>query len=333
MSKKGEFRQFHLGFWTASNVEDLDPIEKLLYIYMITSPKSNMEGVYKTTLRRIAFETGIDRDMIPKISARFEESGIGGIYQDGSTTWVVVSHAPEFMTASPSIQTYFSENVGRVPADVVEFMDKAGYRWPKWAEKPVSETPPTQGVDTPTTPPPHPVHTVGTPWVHTVSDTDTNTNTKTDTKTDTDQVRSDEREPGTDLTATTGETKQPKPMPPLKDPIAAKWEDALTAIQPPDTWSNFAQERRQCVNLAKRSANMLGQSPYRSPDELIQSVIAEYRRLKDEAKRSDTYWRNAPYTPGAVLTRWSQIWESLASRYEDDAKQQAFSESISEVVF
>lgn len=133
--------------------------------------------------------------------------------------------------------------------------------------------------------------------------------------------------------ATASEARKPRPMPPLKDPIAAKWEKALTDIQPPDTWSSVPKERKQCGELAKKTPNMLSQSPFATSEELIQAVIAEYRRLKGAAKTTDTYWRNAAYTPSAVLTRFPEIWQSLAQRYETHEKQAAYAESLQEVTF
>jgi hypothetical protein len=179
MSRKGEFRQFHLGFWTSADVEDLDPIEKLLYAYMITSPKSNMEGVYKTTMRRIAFETGIDKDMIMRISARFEAAGIGGVYNGESGVWIVASHAPQFMNSSPNVKTYFHANMADLPEEILHFMNSVGYKWPTWYDKDGAASPyqgATQGL-----PRGYPLEGATQGQHDTDTDTDTDTKTKTDT--------------------------------------------------------------------------------------------------------------------------------------------------------
>lgn len=116
---------------------------------------------------------------------------------------------------------------------------------------------------------------------------------------------------------------------PLKDTTSAMWEAALTAIQPSDTWGDYGKERKHCGYLAKRSRGMLQQSPYESMEELIQAVIEEFRKLKRNAKQSDAYWSNAPYTPSSVMTRWPQIWHGLAKEHERNVRTQRDAEMYS----
>lgn len=59
-------------FWKDNYVVDLDPIEKLLFIYLLTNPNTNIAGAYEINVRQIAFDTGIDKDMVLKIINRFE---------------------------------------------------------------------------------------------------------------------------------------------------------------------------------------------------------------------------------------------------------------------
>lgn len=69
MSKK---RSVDTHFWNDNYVVDLDPIEKLLFLYFLTNPMTNMLGVYEIPLRRIAFDTGLDSDMVKKLIDRFD---------------------------------------------------------------------------------------------------------------------------------------------------------------------------------------------------------------------------------------------------------------------
>lgn len=55
-------------------VIELDPIEKLLFMYFLTNPLTNVAWIYEISLRRIAFDTWIDKDMVQKIIGRFTES-------------------------------------------------------------------------------------------------------------------------------------------------------------------------------------------------------------------------------------------------------------------
>jgi hypothetical protein len=59
-------------FWKDTYVTDLDPVEKLLFLYLLTNPRTNIAGIYEVSIREIAFDTGIDKDMVAKIIERFQ---------------------------------------------------------------------------------------------------------------------------------------------------------------------------------------------------------------------------------------------------------------------
>ncbi len=67
-----KLRSVNTHFWSDTYIADLDPIEKLLFIYLLTNEQTNMLGIYELHARRIAFDTGIDKDMVLKIFSRFE---------------------------------------------------------------------------------------------------------------------------------------------------------------------------------------------------------------------------------------------------------------------
>jgi hypothetical protein len=142
MSSKGEFRQFHTAFWTSPYVEGLDPSEKLLYAYFIAGPMSNMEGVYRTTVRRVSFETGLEREAVTRIAKRFEEAGKAGLYfESDSTCWVVVSNATDHMTSSPTVRKHAQDLYASLPAEVHEYMKSIGYHYLGGAEVEGKEQP------------------------------------------------------------------------------------------------------------------------------------------------------------------------------------------------
>ncbi len=64
-------RMIKTKFWEDNYSIDLDPIEKLLFLYLLTNPMTNVCGVYELPLRRMAFDTGIDKEMVSKILNRF----------------------------------------------------------------------------------------------------------------------------------------------------------------------------------------------------------------------------------------------------------------------
>jgi len=52
---------------------DLDPIEKLLRIYLLSNDKLWVCWIYELSLKKMWYDTWIDRDMIAKILVRFEK--------------------------------------------------------------------------------------------------------------------------------------------------------------------------------------------------------------------------------------------------------------------
>jgi hypothetical protein len=107
-------RYINTRFWDDSYVIDLDPIEKLLFIYFLTNPLTSIVGAYEISARRIAFDTGIDRDMVPKILKRFEESG-KIFYVDG---WIVIKNFIKHQSINPKIVSGIRNELMNLPAPV-----------------------------------------------------------------------------------------------------------------------------------------------------------------------------------------------------------------------
>jgi hypothetical protein len=72
MSKK---RYFDTKFWSDGYIEGLDPIEKLLFLYLLTNERTNVAGVYELPRKIMSVETGIEISMLDNILARFEAEG------------------------------------------------------------------------------------------------------------------------------------------------------------------------------------------------------------------------------------------------------------------
>lgn len=67
-----KLRSINTAFWSDPFIEDLSVSEKLLYIYLITNEKTNMLGIYEVSIKKISFETGIDKGTVEKALKRFE---------------------------------------------------------------------------------------------------------------------------------------------------------------------------------------------------------------------------------------------------------------------
>lgn len=70
-----KLRSINTSIWSDTWFEDLETDQKLLFIYLITNDKTNMLGVYETSIKKISFETGITKARIEKSFVDFENVG------------------------------------------------------------------------------------------------------------------------------------------------------------------------------------------------------------------------------------------------------------------
>lgn len=106
-----KLRSVNTHFWDDSYVVNLDPIEKLLFLYFLTNPLANIAGAYEISLRRVAFDTGIDQDVIAKILVRFEAAD-KMIFRDG---WIFIVNFIKNQSLNPKIVKGIEESAKCCP--------------------------------------------------------------------------------------------------------------------------------------------------------------------------------------------------------------------------
>ena len=70
-----KLRSLSTAFWSDPFIEELTPQQKLLFIYLVTNDKTNMLGIYESTVRKMSFETGIDKKNIESALNEFKSKG------------------------------------------------------------------------------------------------------------------------------------------------------------------------------------------------------------------------------------------------------------------
>jgi uncharacterized protein (DUF1697 family) len=81
------FRQIHVSIWKDGWFLDLEPDEKLLFIYLFSNESTSLSGMYRLSKKIIAFETCIDKKRIDEILAKFETDN--KVHYEGDVVWVV----------------------------------------------------------------------------------------------------------------------------------------------------------------------------------------------------------------------------------------------------
>lgn len=115
MSKE---RYLNTKFWDDNYIVNLDPTEKLLFIYLLTNPLTNIIGIYEIAIRRIAFDTGIDQDMVLKILDRFERDNKIK-YSQG---YIVIRNFIKHQKNNPSINKGIETSLQDVPEELLEWI-------------------------------------------------------------------------------------------------------------------------------------------------------------------------------------------------------------------
>lgn len=99
-------------FWEDNYTANLDPIEKLLFLYCLTNSSTNICGIYQITLKKIAVETGIDKEMVEKILTRFERDS-KVVYRDG---WLALKNFIKHQNQkSPQVKKGIERELELVP--------------------------------------------------------------------------------------------------------------------------------------------------------------------------------------------------------------------------
>ena len=157
------------GFWEDQWVETLAPLEKYLYLYLITNPLTNIAGVYKITLKRIAYDTGLQPEAITEILARFEAAKKAYLHGE----YIVLPAWPKHqrLDGRSKLKVGVDKVLDGLDMEMLKFLGVVGYRY-----------------DTPKIPIPHgyPMDTLSIPYGYPSSYSDPDTDSDTDTDPDPD---------------------------------------------------------------------------------------------------------------------------------------------------
>ena len=123
MAKK---RQINTKFWDDQYISNLDPTEKLLFLYLLTNPLTEMCGIYEIQVRRMALDTGIDKDMIPKIFSRFADAG--KIFYINNN-WVYVRNFQKHQAVNDSIKIGIKRTLEEIPVEIMQVVCSINTEW------------------------------------------------------------------------------------------------------------------------------------------------------------------------------------------------------------
>src|SRR3990167_1946209 len=104
-------RMINTRFWVDDYITHLDPIEKLLFLYFLTSPYTDICGIYEVPLKHVALDTGIDKEMVEKIIKRFTKDK--KIYYEKG--WVGIVNFTRHQQRNPKVDRGIEIGLDKAP--------------------------------------------------------------------------------------------------------------------------------------------------------------------------------------------------------------------------
>ena len=107
-------------FWTDPFVlDELNPIDKLVFLYLLTNPYTDISGVYELPIKVMAVETGVDRDNLERvILPRFEAAGKLK-YKNG---WVAMKNFIKHQAINPKVERGIEIGLNKAPKEMCDFV-------------------------------------------------------------------------------------------------------------------------------------------------------------------------------------------------------------------
>ena len=119
-------RYIDTSFWDDSWVQELDPSEKLLYIYLLTNPLTNIAGVMELTTKRICFDTGFNSDTVGHILTKFEQAR--KVYKYNN--YIIIRNFPKHQQLeNDKIVKGIASILSKLPDDVLNYLEEIDYQF------------------------------------------------------------------------------------------------------------------------------------------------------------------------------------------------------------
>jgi len=115
-------RYINTRFWIDGYIEACSIDEKLVFLYLITNPKTDICGIYELPLSHVIAETGVTRERVLEIFEKFQKDD-RILYMDG---WMVVKRFIEHQNLNPSIVEGIKRGLESCPKKI---LDSLGTAW------------------------------------------------------------------------------------------------------------------------------------------------------------------------------------------------------------
>lgn len=107
-------------FWSDDFILDLRADEKLLFLYVLTNPQTDLCGAYQIAMRKMVFETNLTEKRILVILTKFADAG-KVFYEDG---WMIVRNFAKHQVQNPKVRLGIERSLINCPDWVKDRLSK-----------------------------------------------------------------------------------------------------------------------------------------------------------------------------------------------------------------
>ena len=107
------YRNIQMSFWTDAKIGEFTPEQKLMYLYLMTNPHTNLCGCYEITIRQIAFETGFTTETASRIIESLKEHGVID-YSNDTHEIIIVNWHKYNWTTSEKLRKALEFSIGKI---------------------------------------------------------------------------------------------------------------------------------------------------------------------------------------------------------------------------
>jgi len=120
-----KLRSINTKFWADPYIEDLPPLGKLLFAFLISNDKTNIAGVYEISVKTISYETGMKSEEVTKLIAKFQKDE-KVIY---AHQWIIMLNSPKHhaVDRSPSLRRNIIKTLETLPDKIKYILQHSSY--------------------------------------------------------------------------------------------------------------------------------------------------------------------------------------------------------------
>lgn len=108
-----KYRQVHITFWQDPFIEELEPLEKYFYLYLMTNSKTTQCGCYEISNKLIKYETGLKQSQIDEFIKLFiKEKKIE--YDPNTREFLIINWLKHNSFRSPKVKTCITKELVNV---------------------------------------------------------------------------------------------------------------------------------------------------------------------------------------------------------------------------